>query len=243
MKALFSVLCSSAVLFSSAAAAPDDWAALYTELLQKYVTPTGVKYNSWHNDATDLKKLKTVVDSIAAESTAGMKPAEKLAFYINAYNAWTVHHFLERHPYHNDNFLKRNRFFGSDIIKVAGKTMSFNHLEHEIIRPKFREARVHFALNCASASCPPLLNRAYAAETLNADLQAQTIAYITKNPQGLTLAKGGKVAKVSQIFDWFAEDFDDGDVLGYINRFREKPLKKGTKIEFQKYDWSRNESK
>ncbi|MEM1295516.1 MAG: DUF547 domain-containing protein [Verrucomicrobiota bacterium] len=243
MKNLLLLLSSAGILSSSLMAETTDWTTQYTELLQKYVTSSGVKYNAWHKSSGDLNKLKKVVDGVADQSLSGLGRDEKLAFYINAYNAWTVHHFLERHPYNNDNFLKRNGFFGSKIITVAGEKMSFNHLEHDIIRPHFNEARVHFALNCASASCPPLLDRAFVASTLDADLQTLTLAYINDNPEGVTLEKGGSVARISQIFDWFAEDFNDGDVKSYLNEFRKNPLKKSTKIEFQKYDWSRNEAK
>tara|TARA_R110002096_G_scaffold16106_13_gene55036 strand:+ start:1728 stop:2459 length:732 start_codon:yes stop_codon:yes gene_type:complete len=243
MKTFLILLTSVFALGSNLQADSGNWVGQYSELLGKYVTPDGVKYNEWHKDSADMAKLKSVVDGIAAQSLSGLSEDEKLAFYINAYNAWTVFHFLERHPYNNDNFLKRNRFFGSDIIEVAGKKMSFNHLEHGIIRPEFNEPRVHFALNCASASCPPLLDRAFAEATLEADLQALTLDYVNDNPEGVTLADGGKVARVSQIFDWFAEDFNDGDVKGFLNEFRKNPLKKDTTIEFQKYNWSRNEAK
>lgn len=243
MKAFFTLLVCSISFTASLTAETGNWTTQYTELLQKYVTSSGVKYTEWHKNSDDLSQLKSVVEGVADQSLSGMSSDEKLAFYINAYNAWTVHHFLERHPYHNDNFLKRTRFFGSDIIEVAGQNMSFNHLEHTIIRPQFNEPRVHFALNCASASCPPLLDRAFVASTLDADLQSLTVAYVNDNPEGVTLTKNGSVAQISQIFDWFAEDFNDGDVKTFLNAYRKDPLKKSTKIEFQKYDWRRNEAK
>ncbi len=234
---LFSlVLCNASLLAA-------DWTVTYGELLQKYAKPSGVNYTGWNGNSDDMEKIQSVVDGIAAESLSGKSSDEKLAFYINAYNAWTLYHFLERHPYHNDNFIKRNFFFSSDQITVAGEKMSFNHLEHEIIRPQFNEPRIHFALNCASASCPPLLETPFSAATLEEDLQQVTVAYINDNPEGVKLEKDGKVAKVSQIFDWFSEDFKDGDVKSFINEYRKNPLKKETKIEFQNYDWSRNEVK
>ena len=229
-----------AAFFTVGASAKNtDWQADYSELLGKYVDPSGVDYDGWHANQEDMAKLRTVVASIANTKPTGSE-SMKLAFYLNAYNAWILHNVLERYPYSNKNLLARNNFFGKPAITVSGKEMSFNDLEHGIIREEFDEPRVHVALNCASASCPPLLDRAYRAESLDADLTAQTQEFVSDNPLGVSISRDGKTASISAIFDWFAEDF--GDVRAFINKYRDEDLGPNVKIKYQKYDWSRNEA-
>jgi len=217
-----------------------NWQSDFSSLLAKYAKPSGVNYNGWAKNSGDLEKLQGVVNAIAGGEPTGSSD-DKLAWYLNAYNAWILHLFLEDHPKSNTNALKRNAFFGKDNIVVAGEEMSLNRLEHEIIRPTFKEARVHFALNCAAASCPPLRSEAYTGAQLDQQLQEQADAFINDNPAGVQL--DGKTAKVSEIFKWFSEDFDNGDIKGYINKFRDEKLGDKVKIGYLNYDWSRNEAK
>ncbi|MEM7013329.1 MAG: DUF547 domain-containing protein [Verrucomicrobiota bacterium] len=216
-----------------------DWRTDFDELLGKYVKRGGVDYKSWNANSADANKLKSVVDAIAAEKPSGSQDV-KLAFYINAYNAWTLYYFVRDHPRQHSNALKRAAFFKSKNINVSGTKMSLESLENNIVRAQFNEPRIHFALNCASTSCPPLLNRVYLGETLNADLDTQTKDYLNNNPLGVKVSKDGKTAEISEIFKWFAEDFNN-DPKSYINQYRETPFDASTQIAYQKYDWSRND--
>ncbi len=116
--------------------------------------------------------------------------------------------------------------------------MSFNHLENEIIRPVFNEPRIHFALNCAAASCPPLRDEAYVGSKLDAQLTEQTKAFVNTNPHGVQVQ--GRSAKVSQIFNWFSGDF--GDVKQFINQYRDEALPRFGKLNYLDYDWTRNDA-
>ena len=235
-------LCAAvALLFAASTSAYADWQSDYTSLLQTYVKGGGVDYSSWSKSASNMAKLQGVVDAIGKESPTGSQN-DKLAFYINAYNAWTLYYFVKDHPRQHSNAFKRAVFFKSNNIKVAGKSMSLESLENDIVRTQFKEPRIHFALNCASASCPPLLNRAYVGATLDADLSAQTRGYVNDNPLGVKVAKNGKTASLSEIFKWFADDFGN-DPKSFINQYRNTPLGASTKIEYQSYDWSRNDPK
>ena len=131
------------------------WIGTYNTLLAKYVTSSGVKYAAWKNDAADAQAIQNVVNGIASERLSGLSKKEQLAFYLNAYNAWILHEALAKYPTKSVKDLLFT-FFTGQRIKVAGEPMSFNHLEKDIIRPKFNEPRIHFGLNCASRSCPPL---------------------------------------------------------------------------------------
>ena len=132
-----------------------QWIDTYNNLLAKYVIDSGVKYAAWKNNPADMKAIQDVVDGIANQKISGLSKKEQLAFYLNAYNAWILHEALGKYPTKSVKDLLFT-FFTSPRIKVAGEKMSFNHLEKDIIRRKFGDPRVHFALNCASRSCPPL---------------------------------------------------------------------------------------
>lgn len=245
------ILTIAAVATSSAASAiaqepaPRTWVDDYDMLLGKYVTPRGVKYKSWHASSADRRALKKVITRISKEKLSGKSRDEQLAFYLNAYNAWILHRILQDYPTDGPGgggFFGRRKFFGSENITVAGKKTSFSLLENKIIRPRFKEPRTHFALNCASASCPPLNTRAFRGETLDETLDALTRNFINKNRKGVIAKNGGKKLEVSKIFDWYQEDFRGGTVT-YLNKYRTKKLPKNAKVSFQKYHWTLNETR
>ena len=169
-----------------------------------------------------------------------MSKDDQLAFYINAYNAWILHGAIEKYPTKSvkDTFF---RFFTADNIKVAGKQTSFKRLEDDVIRGKFHNPGVHFALNCASRSCPPLDREPFKGDGLDGKLDQLARGFINSE-KGVKYEESNKTAQVSAIFDWYKNDFPGG-ALAFINKHREKPLPEGTKLSFQKYDWSLNEAK
>ncbi len=233
-------LAAAVTLLLAAVCRADTWTEDYSQLLGKYVTPSGVKYADWHNNAADLATLKKVVGAIAQEKPAGGRD-EKLAFYINAYNANILEGVMEKYPIQSvRDIALLFGFFTQNRITVAGEKMSFNHLEKDIIHG-LGEPRMHFVLNCASASCPPLLNKAYTPGKLDGEMDVQTTAFLNGNPKGVSVSNGGHDAAVSKIFDWNAGDFQGTDgVPGFINRYRKPPLPKDVKITYQDYDWSLN---
>ena len=224
---------------------PKTWVDDYDALLQKYVTPTGVKYKAWHGSSSDRAALGKVINKIATQNVSTMEKEEKLAFYLNAYNAWILHRILQDYPTDGPGgggFFGRNRFFKSDALKVAGSRISFTDLENEIIRPKFKEPRIHFALNCASRSCPPLNAEAFRKETLDTTLTRLATAFVNDNPNGVQVVKGGKKVLLSKIFDWYEDDFAGGQVA-YINKFRKSKLSGKARVSFQDYHWTLNEAR
>ncbi len=218
------------------------WIETYHQLLGKYVTNDGVKYAAWKADPADLASLQQVVDGIARQKVSGLNKKEQLAFYLNAYNAWILHEALGKYPTKSVKDLLFT-FFTGQRIKVAGEPMSFNHLEKDIIRPKFSDPRVHFALNCASRSCPPLQPEAFRGEKLDDQLDTLTRDFIN-SPKGVDYQPATRTARLSAIFDWYKDDFKtDGGPVAFINQRRTPPLPNDTRIEYQKYDWSLNEAK
>ena len=120
-------------------------------------------------------------------------------------------------------------------LKLGSKTLSLNDIENEIIRPTFKEPRIHFAVNCAAKSCPPLLNKAWTASNLEANLEKQTKAFIN-NSKYNTISSGS--AQVSKIFEWYAVDF--GDLRTYLNKYSNTKLSSSASINFAEYDWQLN---
>ena len=229
----------AAFLSLSACTFAADWQADYARLLKKYVSNGGVKYAEWKASADDVKAIQDVADGIAAAPVSTAKSKEQLAFHINAYNAWILHEAVAKYPTKSVKDLAFTFFLGNRIT-VAGTKMSFNHLEKEIIRPRFAEPRVHFALNCASRSCPPLRNEPYDAAKLDAQLDDQARVYVNSEHG---VKPEGDGAALSKIFDWYKEDFGgDAAVTAFLKKYRggKSDFKK---ISYQDYDWGLNETK
>jgi hypothetical protein len=229
------------VVYATASQA-QNWMDPYNRLLGKYVISGGVNYAEWKNNAADMQALQAVVDGIAKESVSGLDKRQQLAFYINAYNAWILHEALGKYPTASvkDAFLT---FFIAKKITVAGQKTSFNALEKETIRAQFSEPRVHFALNCASRSCPPLNREAFSSLKLEEQFEKVAKGYVNSE-KGVKYSAESKTAQLSKIFDWYKDDFRvGGGVLAFINKRRDPPIANDAKISYQEYDWGLNEVK
>ena len=214
------------------------WQKDYDALLKKYVSGGGVRYSAWKSNAADVAALGKITAAIGAENPSSFSRGEKLAFYINAYNAWILSEVLQKYPTKSikDPLFT---FFLSKRITVAGERMSFNHLEKDIIRP-LGEPRIHFALNCASRSCPPLRSEPYSGVQLDTQLDEQARGY-SNNERGVKAS--GDTAQLSKIFDWYKEDFGgEAGVSAFLKKHRrEKSEFKA--VSYLEYDWSLNEVK
>ena len=218
----------------------DNWPARYDRLLNKYVSSGGVRYMTWKSDPQDVQELRRVVEAIGQANVAALDRNEQLAFYLNAYNAWILHEALTKYPTKSIKdplFL----FFISKRIKVTGEQMSFDELEKQI-RSKFKEPRVHFVLNCASRSCPPLNPDMFRADTLLAEMEKLARNFVN-SPKGVSYNEQTKTAEISKIFDWYKGDFGEAGPIGFINQRRSTPLPNDVKIQYQAYDWSLNEAR
>jgi hypothetical protein len=228
--------------FAGAADAVDN--SLYAELLSKYVKDGVVDYQGFENDENRLDAYLKVLERT---DTTKLSRNEQLAFYINTYNATTIKFILSAYPGIESIWDLGGRFFNKPfdkkIVRIEGKTISLDDLEHGIIRPRFKDPRVHFAVNCASRSCPPLRSEPYQGSTLDQQLTAATRAFLN-DPEKNHL--DGKKLYVSKIFKWFKEDFNN-DVVGFFVRFADETLKKKLlenrdeiKVKYLDYDWSLN---
>ncbi|QDV82204.1 DUF547 domain-containing protein [Planctomycetes bacterium TBK1r] len=186
---------------------PCNWGAL----LKRYVDENGnVNYAGWKKSATDVQALEAFLGHLSsANPSAQATQAAKLAFWINAYNAVTVHGILREYPTtsirnHTAKLIGYN-IWDDLLLTVGGQPFSLNQMEHEVLR-KMGEPRIHFAIVCASRSCPRLLNEAYTAEKLDAQLTTNTKVFFA-NPGNFRYDAVGRKFQLSSILDWFGEDF------------------------------------
>lgn len=228
---LLSTLLLTNILGFSNSPSHEAWDAL----LKKYVSATGkVNYKGFKADKSKLEDYLKILSSNAPEES--WSKAEEMAFWINAYNAFTIKLIVDNYPLSSINKLHGGKPWDQKWIKIGGKTYSLNNIENDILRPKFKDARIHFAVNCAAKSCPPLLNAAWTASNLNSNLDAQAKKFI--NNSAFNKLSEKKV-EVSKIFDWYKEDF--GDLPAFLNKYASTKVGAKAKVVFLEYDWSLNE--
>jgi hypothetical protein len=237
----------------STTAAPDD--ALFTAVLQDHIDVIAVDYPAIAQD----DRLDTYLAQIAATDPADLPSDEaRLALWINAYNAYTLK-LVASVP--TATTIREITGLGTkgnqDTAKpwdhvfatVGGKDYTLNQIENEIIRPRFKDARIHFALVCAAYSCPQLRNEAFVAGRLDEQLNEQGHRFLENRNM---IDPRTRTAELSQIFNWFKEDFgsDENEVLRYLADFvptsSANSLRNETRrwtVSYQDYDWSLNDRK
>ena len=241
-------LVGNALLCAVLLAAPgtlraQDW-TLYDAMLAEHVAPVeregiaylGVDYTAWAQDPR-YTRLLAQIENHPVEQLQTRD--EQLAFYINVYNVYAIRMVIDHSP------LESIRDAGSlfspvwkmPVGTLGGKPVTLDEIEHAILRP-MGEPRIHFAIVCASLSCPNLRPEAFTAARLEEQLQAQTQAFLDNASKGLTL--DGTRVRVSQIFDWFEEDFDAaGGVEAFVRRYRALPQQIRLRADIP-YNWNLN---
>lgn len=218
--------------------------ALFGSLLSAHVGNGVVDYKGFKTDEAQLDEHLAAMSAVDPERLPDRE--ERMAFYINLYNAWTIKLILTRYP-DLESIKDLGGIFQSPwekkIVKLNGATVTLDHIEHEVLRPKFKDPRIHFAVNCASKSCPPLLNEPYSGDTLDRQLDSVTKAFIN-DPQRNYLQDN--VLYVSRIFKWYGKDFKEG-IPAFFKQYAEQPLKRKLEdnssrieVKFLEYDWSLN---
>lgn len=218
---------------------------VFAELLNKYVSATGVDYKGLKSEENKLDQYLLELEQVQIKD---LSPSHKMAFYINTYNAWTLKLILSAYPK-----VKSIKDLGSifkspwkkKIVRINGKTLSLDNIEHDILRPEFKDPRVHFAINCAAKSCPPIRSEPYQGDTLNDQLDEMTTAFINDSKSNYI---DGNRLYVSAIFKWFPEDFNH-DIVDFFLKYARGGLKteleekkEWIKIKYLYYNWSLNGS-
>jgi len=202
-------------------------------LLAQYVRSTG-KVN-YAGIKVDLAKLESYLTKLEGVAVATLSTKEQLAFWINAYNAYTIKLIIDNYPVSSITDLEGGKPWDKKWIKLNGQVLSLNNIENDIIRPQLNEPRIHFAVNCAAKSCPSLLNQAWTADNLEANFEKQTKAFVNNATYNVITSSQ---ATVSKIFEWYAVDF--GDLASFLNKYSATKLDAGTSIIFKEYDWALN---
>ena len=159
----------------------------------------------------------------------------RLAYWINVYNAYTVKLILNHYPVNSIRDIYDGNPWDVKWIELEGDQYSLNQIEHHIIRKRFDEPRIHFAVNCAAQSCPPLLPRAFTAENLDSMLAKATRAFVNNSSYNKISTNN---LKLSKIFDWYAEDFEN--IQRFIAQYSNTEVDANASVSYMDYDWSLN---
>lgn len=233
------------------AQAPDP--APFDRLLQRYVS-TGadgvnrVDYRSWRSSPADRAALDAFIAAHEAARPSQLPLPAQFAFWANLYNAVTLDVVLDAYPVSSIREIRptllANGPWRVARVTVEGRALSLDDIEHGIMRPTFRDPRVHYAVNCASIGCPNLQREAFRGAQLDAQLDAAARAFIASDRGVLITAQG---LRVSRIYQWFAEDFGSEERLrGHLARYAADPKRldiRQNRIIGYHYDWGLNDAR
>lgn len=252
------ILATPAPLF--AAIPRSEGNRVFDELLARYLVQgddgiNRIDYDRWKANAADRSKLAGYVTALAAQNPSAMQRNEAFAYWANLYNAATLEVVIDHYPVKSIREIKSvtsifdiKGFIGpwrTTIATVEGRSVSLDDIEHTIMRPTFRDSRVHYAANCASIGCPNLAPRAWRQETLDKDLDAAARAFVN-HPRGVQVGADGSL-RLSSIYKWFVEDFGgtSAGVIAHLRRYASPELLARIPAHARgfddDYDWSINE--
>lgn len=207
---------------------------MWDSLLQKHVNEAGmVDYTGMQADIKMLDKYLSVLQMTPPRPE--WTESAVMAYWINAYNAFTVKLVLDKWSLESLRDLNQGNPWILKWIEIGDEILSLDDIEHQRLRARYKVPAIHFALNCASRSCPPLATEAYTADNLQRLLDKQADRFI--NGALYNRIEDTEV-NLSRIFDWYAADF--GDVRAYINRFSRTPIRDSVDLKYLEYDWSLN---
>jgi hypothetical protein len=226
--------------------------SLFDRLLRDHVDPQGrVDYDAFARNAN----FERYLDLLARTDPAPLPEPERLALWINAYNAYTIaliNQHGERRSIRNINrtlgLLPLKGPWAEPIARVGGRTYTLDEIEHGIIRREFNEPRIHFVLVCAALGCPPLRREAYTGDRLDAQLDEEATRFLLRSPAKNRVDVAGRTVYLSPIFRWYRGDFgrNDADIGRYLARFHPpgeaRTLLEGGdfRIRYTPYDWALN---
>ena len=217
--------------------------AVFDELLHKHVTLDGrVNYLGFVKDSITFSHYLRILSEHPPQSTWSVN--ERKAFWINAYNAFTIKLIIDNYPVKSIKDLggwiyKVNTPWDIQFLRIGSETMDLNNIEHDKLRADFDDPRIHFAIVCASKSCPKLVNASYEAASLESQLDQAARDFLSDTSRN-------KIAtdqlEISSIFKWYRGDFTkSGSLVDYINNYTTISINSNARISFLDYDWTLNE--
>jgi hypothetical protein len=247
MKTIILALFSCLSILASAATIDPSHAAL-TAILGKHVKPSGVDYAGLKKDPASLTAYLDTLTEVPGSTFKQWPKEQQMAMLINLYNAATLKLVVNNYP------LKSIKEIGKlsggpwkqSVVRLFGKNVSLDHIENNLLRPNYKDPRIHFAINCASIGCPALRTEAFQASKLNTQLDEQARAFLHDSTKNRVDTKAGAL-HLSSIFDWFKGDFvgKSGSVEKFIAPYLDDAERKwvekgGFKTKYTDYDWSLN---
>lgn len=206
----------------------------YNNLIAIYVSDEGsVNYNGFKRNWGTLRNyIKDLGENMPKDNWT---KEDKLSYWMNAYNAMTIDLILRNSPLESIKDIKnpwKQRFW-----KLGKKYYNLNEIEHKILR-KMGDPRIHFGINCASFSCPPLLNEAFTADKVDKQLDNLAKRFVNDKKRNTITANS---IEISKIFNWFAKDFEtNGSVIDFLNKYSDVSISTNAKKKYKDYDWSLN---
>lgn len=253
---------------ATASGVHEDLYAGWDSALHKYVTSKGeVNYRGWKNERAGLDSFIKAAGNLSSAQCAQMSRDEKLALWINLYNAFTVKLVLDHYPIQRNGF---NLYPSSSIrqidgvwdryrVTACGRSVTLSEIENKILRGELGEPLIHFAINCASHSCPKLMNRAYTSAGVDKELEEAAGEFVNDSTRNRFDVANRKV-ELSKIFDWFGDDFraryggksssgrsaKDSAVINFLLAHTQGPTREllasnKFSLGYLPYDWSLNE--
>ena len=212
-------------------------------LLKKYVVDDRVDYQKFLADKNALELYLKQLDTIDYKK---LNNNEQLALFINAYNAYTISLILDNYSDKLKSIKDLKSPWDTKFCRIGGEKFSLNDIENKFLREQLKEPRIHFAINCASISCPPLQKFAFQGDLIESQLMEVTKKFIN-SPFGVKI--NGQNLELSQIFNWFKKDFEKNGIslvsfiYQYFNLETQKTLPDISKItiSYQEYQWNLND--
>ena len=227
----------------------------YADFLEKFVSQDENGINSFaYNEVTnqDLESLRNYISSLENIDPESLSDKERFAFYANLYNAKTLDIVISHYPVESIRDIDlgggifANGPWKKEVVVVNGEPLSLDNIEHDILRPEYKDPRVHYAVNCASIGCPNLRIKPWEENKLNKELDQAARDYIN-HPRGVLIEDNKLI--ISKIYKWFSEDFGDNDqeIINHLKLYAKPNLKKQledfSKIDGYGYAWSLNDTK
>ena len=248
--------------------------ATYNSLLNQYVINARVNYEGFINSKAKFETFLRTLGSVDENVFESWTEEQRLAFWINAYNAFTIKAIIDHYPIKRSFTLVGIFYAPSNSIlqikgvwtklqfRALGNMVTLDEIEHQILRKKFNEPRIHMAINCASISCPDLRNEAYTPEKLEEQLADASTNFVNNPDKGVYVNEQSGKVKLSKIFKWFGDDFinnygskklfnnyslKENAVLNFTSEYieseevKEYLMNNKLKIGYLGYDWHLNE--
>lgn len=208
---------------------------LFNTLLKKHVSDQGnVNYKGFIKDKSEFKTY--LADLATNLPKDDWTKEDQLAYWMNVYNAYTIKLIIDHYPVKSIKDIKAP--WDARFFKLGSKWYNLNEVEHKILR-KMNDPRIHFGINCASFSCPPILNKAFTAQNVNQELDQLAVRFIN-DKQRNTISENN--IQISKIFQWFAKDFKtQGSLIDFLNKYADITINSKAKKTYKKYNWNLNE--